>query len=179
MSLNVDWMRQNVVDISRYLPEFLQKDGNFKAVTNVSSLEHERIRVALQDIFAQFFVDTATWGLSMWERVFDLTPAADEIDEYRRNQILLKMRGAGMSTVTVMTNIVNTFGNGYIVENNERYNFSIYCAIAADALIKMKKQIEIYKPAHMGYTVYLGYSWNGNITFDGTKSYNTTVEEGG
>jgi uncharacterized protein YmfQ (DUF2313 family) len=176
--LNTAWMRKNMVDISNYLPEFLQKDGNFKAVTNIMSNEHERVREELQDIFAQFFIDTATWGLTMWERVCELIPAENETYEYRRNQIKQKIRGTGMSTVTVMTNIVNTFGNGYIVENNERYNFSIYCVIAADALIKMKKQIEIYKPAHMGYTVYLGYSWNGNITFDGTKSYNTTVEEG-
>ena len=178
MSLNVDWMRQNTVDISRYLPAFLQKDGNFKAITDVSSMEHERIRAELQDIFAQFFVDTATWGLSMYERVFDLTPAADEIYEYRRNQILQKMRGTGMSTVAVMTKIVNTYGSGYIVENNAKYNFSIYCSAETAALAKMKKQIEIYKPAHLGYTVYLGYSWNGAIQFDGKYTYNTTVEEG-
>jgi uncharacterized protein YmfQ (DUF2313 family) len=177
--LNTAWMRKNTVDISKYLPKYLQKDNNFHAITDVTSFEHEKVRQELQDIFEQFFVSTATWGLEMWERVFELTPTSDEIYEYRRNQILLKMRGAGMSTVAAMTKIVNTYGSGYIVEDNAKYNFSIYCSAEAAALVKMKQQIEIYKPAHLGYTVYLGYSWNGNITFDGSHNYDTAVEEGG
>jgi hypothetical protein len=171
-------MRQNTVDISKYLPKFLQEDENFRAVTDVTSFEHEHIRRELQDIFAQFFVTTATWGLEMWERVFDLIPTSDEIYEYRRNQVLLKMRGAGMSTVAAMTKIVNTYGSGYIVEDNARYNFSIYCTSETTALTKMKQQIEIYKPAHLGYIVYLGYSWNGNIIFDGSHNYDAAIEEG-
>lgn len=171
-------MRQDSIDISKYLPEFLQKDGNFKAVTNVSSTEHERIRTELQDVFNQFFVSTATWGIALWERVLGLTPAANEIIEYRRNQVLVKMRGTGISTKAVMEKIVNTYGSGYIIENNDKYNFAIYCSADSTALIKMKDQIAIYKPAHLGYTVYLGYSWNGAIKFDGTYTFNTTYEEG-
>jgi len=177
--VNKDWMRQNTVDISRYLPEFLQKDGNFSAVTSASSMEHERIRIRLQDIFDQFFVETATWGLSIYERVLGLIPAANETIEYRRKQILIRMAGTSMSTVQFLTKIVNTYGSGYIKEYTNKYYFNIYAACNdLAALTKMKEDIGIYKPAHLGFTIYLGYSWNGDITFDGSKTYGTYTING-
>ena len=173
-AVNKDWMRQETVDISKYLPEFLQKDGNFSAITSACSMEHEEIRTVLQDIFDQFFVETATWGLSMYERVWGLIPAADETYEYRRKQILIHMAGTSMSTVKFLTQIVNTYGSGYIKEYNNEYYFNIYAACNDPAaLLKMKEDIGIYKPAHLGFTIYLGYSWNGNINFDGSSTYGT------
>ena len=181
MSLvNKDWMRQNTVDITKYLPEFLQSDKNFKAVATACSMEHESIRTALQDIFDQFYVNTATWGLSLWENVLGLVPTADETIEYRRKQILIRLQGFQTSTLAFLTQIVNTYGSGYIEENNDKYFFNIYAACNDKAaLAKMKEDISVYKPAHLGYTIYLGYSWNGNITFDGTKTYGTYIVDGG
>jgi hypothetical protein len=174
--VNKDWMRQNTVDVTKYLPEFLQSDPNFKAVADACSLEHENIRVGLQDIFNQFFINTATWGLSMYESVLDLTPAADEIIEYRRKQILVRLSGLGMSTVAFLTKIINTYGSGYIQEYNDHYYFNVYTVTQdAVAVQKMKEDINTYKPAHLGFTIYLGYSWNGNITFDGSSTYGTYI----
>ena len=49
------WMRQNEVDISRYLPKFLLKDKRISCVLAADSAEHELQRLSLQDLQAQFY----------------------------------------------------------------------------------------------------------------------------
>ena len=66
------------IDITQYLPPFLKKDPHFRAVCEACSWEHENIRNAILDALNQFFVEKATWGLSMWERVLDLHPSPED-----------------------------------------------------------------------------------------------------
>ena len=170
-----EFIRRNQVDITKYLPDFLKKDGAFKAVCDVHSMEHERIRQLLPDIFAQFSPYTATWGLSLWEKVLNMYSDANVTTNYRRAQILAKIKGLKTSTLDVMNGIVNTFGNGYIEEHNDRYYFNVYVSCNDSSSLNMLKQeLIIFRPAHLGLNIYLGYSWNGNISFDGKYNFNTT-----
>ena len=66
------------IDITQYLPPFLKKDPHFRAVCEACSWEHENIRNAILDALNQFFVEKATWGLSMWEQVLDLHPSPED-----------------------------------------------------------------------------------------------------
>ena len=36
-------------------------------------------------------------------------------------------------------------------------------------------QLNIYKPAHLGYAIYLGYSWNGKIYWNGEATFSTAT----
>lgn len=60
MSAN-EWMRQHSIDVLDYLPRFLGKDPMFKKTADTCSTEHNRLRLALQDLADNFFVNTATW----------------------------------------------------------------------------------------------------------------------
>lgn len=42
-----------------------------------------------------------------------------------------------------------------------------------ETLSKLIAQLDIYKPAHLGYAIYLGYSWNGKIHWDGETFLNS------
>mgnify|MGYP001679552504 CR=1 FL=1 len=53
-----DWMRQDAVNILDYLPRFLGMDPNFHATNHADSKEHDRIRLLLQDLLNQVYVDT-------------------------------------------------------------------------------------------------------------------------
>lgn len=171
-------LRSETIDISRYLPAFLQKDGNFRAICETFSWEHEKVRQAILDVLDQFFVNTATWGLVLWERVLDLHPRPSENYGFRRKKILAKLQGAQTSTVAVMNLIVNTYGYGYVEEHNDRYYFNIYTTTQNERDLKeMEQQILFYKPAHLGINVYLGFSWNGLINFDGQHTYGTSNRE--
>lgn len=39
----------------------------------------------------------------------------------------------------------------------------------------MQNTIIYYKPAHLGLNVYLGFSWNGKIQFDGKYTYDSSI----
>lgn len=174
INAGVEFLRQGKIDITKYLPMFLQKSGVFKATADAESAEHERILNAIQNIFKQFYVYDATWGLSLWENVLGTQSKDGYTYDLRRANILTRLRGLKTSTLAVMEGIVNTYGSGYIIEHNDKYYFNVYCSAPSDAAIQaMHDDLVIYRPAHLGLNVYLGYSWDGDITWDGSHTYDT------
>ena len=73
MSAN-DWMRQSRMDILKYLPNFLSKDPMFHCAAETCNEEHDRLRLALQNLADNFFVNTATWALPRLSRRSVRTP---------------------------------------------------------------------------------------------------------
>lgn len=169
-----EFVRQGKIDISRYLPTFLKKSGTFKATADAESAEHERILSAIQDVFKQLYVSDATWGLEIWENVLGIKSKSNYTYDLRRANILTRLRGLKTSTLAVMEGIVNTYGSGYIIEHNDRYYFNVYCsAPSPEAVQAMHDDLVVYRPAHLGLNIYLGYSWDGDITWDGSHTYDT------
>lgn len=174
INAGVEFLRQGKIDITKYLPMFLQKSGVFKATADAESAEHERILNAIQNIFKQFYVSDATWGLSLWENVLGIQSKDGYTYDLRRANILTRLRGLKTSTLAVMEGIVNTYGSGYIIEHNDRYYFNVYCsAPSPEAVQAMHDDLVIYRPAHLGLNIYLGYSWDGDITWDGAHALDT------
>lgn len=172
------FLRVVPVDLKRYLPLFLEKDSAFSKTLNALSTEHEKQRLQLIDVTKQFFVTTATWGLSDWENFLDLHPDSTDSEGKRRARILIALRGSQTTTLSRVQDIVNAYGTGYVEEHNDQNYFTIFISSTDDAsLAEMQKIIEVYKPAHLGCKVYLGWSWNGKINFDGTYTYGTSMEE--
>lgn len=65
------------------------------------------------DILAQLWPDTATWGLAAWEIALGLeTPA--ESYEVRRSRITAKLRGFGSVTPALMQTVAESYTRGEI-----------------------------------------------------------------
>lgn len=177
MSAN-EWMRQSEVDVLDYLPKFLGKDPMFKKAADTSSTEHNRLRLALQDLADNFFVNTATWALPLYESFLGIKRSEEDTDEFRRQRILFKLQHVDVSTMEFMNSIINLYSVGHIEEVNEEYYFKVYCIMNAEdteTLQKLIDQLDIYKPAHLGYAIYLGYSWNGKIYWNGEATFSTAT----
>lgn len=177
MSAN-NWMRQRRMDILKYLPHFLSKDPMFRRAAETCNEEHDRLRLALQDLADNFFVNTATWALSLYESFLGIKPGDGDTDEFRRQRILFKLQHVDVSTVDFMNSIVNLYSVGHIEEVNEEYYFKVYCIMNdkdTGTLSKLIAQLDIYKPAHLGYAIYLGYSWNGKIHWNGEATFSTAT----
>lgn len=177
MSAN-EWMRQSEIDVLAYLPRFLQKDPMFYHTADTCSAEHNRLRLSLQDLVNNFFVSTATWALELFESFLGLQAVDGETDDFRRQRILFKLQHVDVSTVDFMNSIINLYSVGHIEEVNEEYYFKVYCIMDennTDALQKLISQLDIYKPAHLGYAIYLGYSWNGRIYWNGEATFSTAT----
>ena len=177
MSAN-DWMRQSRMDILKYLPNFLSKDPMFHCAAETCNEEHDRLRLALQDLADNFFVNTATWALPLYESFLGIKPSDGDGEEFRRQRILFKLQHVDVSTKDFMNSIINLYSVGHIEEVNEEYYFKVYCIMNGKdttTLQKLITQLNIYKPAHLGYAIYLGYSWNGKIHWNGEATFSTAT----
>lgn len=148
------WLRDEKVDISKYLPEFVRGDPVLGQTLAIESKEHERQRLEIRDLLAQAFIDTATWGLGDWERILGLKPDAGDTYEQRRNRVLLKLNGRQTSTVDFMRRLAKRYCTDDTVvsidEHNSEYAFGV--RLEGELLDKpgLKEAIETYKPAHLG-----------------------------
>ena len=160
-------LRRTPVKTLKHLPKFLPIDDDFKNTELISDDEHEKLRLAVLDVKNQLFVETATWGLSDWERVLGISVKENAGIEDRRIQILLKLQGLNTVSEAFMNNLINMFcedKSGYIIQHNPEYWFEVVLngnqKLDLDSL---SDAIETYKPAH------LGYIYSVNIALDNRR----------
>ena len=171
-------IRNGPVDILRYLPDFLAKDKKFKLLHDCESREHERLRLALNDLFAQFFIPIAgESGIEKWEKIIGLIPRADADLEARRRAVLLWLQSNQVSTVEFMRRLAARYyhddANVQIEEHNEEYYFRILAESFATDYRGLLDAMEIYKPAHLGLEIHSNIDTSAAIYFGSvTGSYN-------
>lgn len=166
-------LRRTPVKTLKHLPKFLPTDNDFKNTELISDDEHEKLRLAVLDVKNQLFVETATWGLSDWERVLGISVKENAGIEDRRIQILLKLQGLNTVSEAFMNNLINMFcedKSGYIIQHNPEYWFEVVLngnqKLDLDSL---SDAIETYKPAHLGYT------YSVNISLDSRRYIGSKV----
>ena len=148
--------RDYIVELAKYLPEFLRQDPEMKAILEVESAEH-RVQVEiLKDIQKQLFVDTATWGLAFFEKELGLKPNATDNYEQRRNRILIYLQ----QRKTVNKEFIEELFSRYVSEGSqivvmEDNPDNTFWVIDTGGRIlypdDLHEAIETYKPAHLRY----------------------------
>lgn len=148
--------RDYLVELAKYLPEFLRQDPEMKAILEVESSEH-RVQVEiLKDIQKQLFVDTATWGLAFFEKELGLKPNATDNYEQRRNRILIYLQ----QRKTVNKEFIEELFSRYVSEGSqivvmEDNPDNTFWVIDTGGRIlypdDLHEAIETYKPAHLRY----------------------------
>jgi len=164
-------LRTYKVDVLRYLPKFLSRDSTFKATQDSLSEEHEKQRLLIIDICKQLFVESATWGLDDWERVYGLHNKHLPIDQ-RRNLLLVKMRGTQTITESKLQEIVNLVyppKNAKVRENTGPNTFKVIID-TLDAMDEIRRVVEIYKPAHLSYLLSHAFTSKGPMMISGAVS---------
>lgn len=149
-----DWMRNDKVDILKYLPPFLGKDKSFKAANNADSTEHDAIRADLQDLLDQLYVVTATWGIEKWEELVDIAPQDGTDIAARRAAVLLKLKMPPGVTVTFLEKLINQYiadKSGTVTDHPETYatDFDIPL-LDKESMAGVTRDVRIYIPAHIG-----------------------------
>lgn len=129
----------------------------------VSKAEAEK-----DSFFNQLNVDTATWGLELWEKEYGLETDITKTLLDRRSRIKSKMRGTGTSTKKLIQNIAESFSNGYVevTEHNDEYYFEIEFVgkIGLPPNIPdIKTAIEEAKPAHLNVVYICKYRTHGDL----------------
>lgn len=132
-----------------------------KWLYQVMGLEIDTVRGRFEELRAQAFPETATWGLSYWEQRYGITPPDGQSIEERRRAILTKrglrepMNPAKMEWIIEMM----TGCTAHVTEDTAPYTFTVEVetnpalgAFNFDAVFSKLKRI---KPSHLKMEFFL------------------------
>lgn len=151
-------------DLMSYLPEYYQNVVEMKTIQEIASDELGLFLWAINDVLNQCFVDTATWGLSLWESELGLITDATKSYERRREQIKAKIRGSGTTTKQMIIDTAAAFSGGEVdvIEYPAESRFEVQFIGTKGIPPNMPgfmAMIEQIKPAHLAYSFKYSYTW--------------------
>lgn len=151
-------MQRNIKrDLMDALPRYYDDSPEVDAIMSANATEIDRIRRNAHDVLDQFYVNTATHGLDVWERVLALSPRPNSTLEFRRSRILARLNGTAPATIANLTDVVNAHVSGKntrIVEYNGEYRFEAEIPLENNVdTASLLRDINEVKPAHLGFGV--------------------------
>lgn len=155
------------IDLMKYLPKYWHSIKEMIEIQKTLGVEVYRLDKHLENIFEQCFIDTATWGLSLWENELGLSSNKFMSYEHRREIIKAKLRGTSTSTIAMIENVASAFSGGEVevIEHNDKYMFEIkFVGIKGipSNMQGLKNALEEVKPAHLG----IEYSYTFTLWID-------------
>lgn len=139
-----------------YLPPVLREIREFKTIDDIAGYELGLLKLTIQDILNQCFIDTATWGLLLWENEYGIETDLNKSYEERREILKAKKRGHGTVNKKMIKETAEAFSGGevQILEHPESYSFTVkFIGIKGIPrnLAAFKDMLDSIKPAHLSY----------------------------
>lgn len=116
----------------------------------------DRLAADIEETWAQFSVETATWGLAeVWEPMLGIPSDLSKSLDIRRSQVKAKLQGLSVTTPAIIKTIAERYTGGVatVEEHPAEYRFRVIL----DGLINvpkdlaaLKKSVAEIKPAHLG-----------------------------
>lgn len=159
------------------MPGYYKTSKVIDNLNNANSSELNNYHQKLEDVFNQFFINTADYSLERWEKELGLVVDNSYNTDFRRSRILSKLRGQGTVTISLIKNVSESYSNGEVdvIENNPDYSFTIkFVGLKGipPNLDDLKKAIDDIKPAHLNVIyefTYNPWSYAKTLTWGGVK----------
>ena len=176
-TLNNETIESLTPNLMKYLPTYYKDSLVMNNLMQTLAKEIALINYKIEDILNQFFIDTATWGLDLWEKELGINTDIQKSYETRREVIKAKLRGQGTITKNMLKNTAMAYTNAEseIIENPQDYSFIIKFIGIKGIPPNMQlliDTIEEIKPAHLAYSFQYMYTW-----WDGLKTLNWTQSQ--
>lgn len=150
-----------------YLPEDYKKSKPTVEVLQGLEKLWTKLGGDIADFQNQMAVETATWGLGLWEWVYGIETDLTKSYEARRNVVEAKMRGSGTTTVALIKSTAESYVGAVRVEEvNSEYKFVIYMVDEVGIpknIEDLKKTIREIKPAHLDFEIVFRYNTHGDL----------------
>lgn len=173
-------------ELRRYLPRFMWEElREMDALLKAQGYEIGRMWDELDDSFKQTYVESATWGLQLWERLLALPVSLRKPYDARRAAVKARLQVCATCTPELLATLAqSTTGvEAIVTEDTANYEFTI-CFVGAYGIPKnmqtLREAVEIAKPAHLNclykfkYTIWnelKPFTWNDlkPYTWDGLR----------
>jgi Uncharacterised protein conserved in bacteria (DUF2313) len=170
--------RDTYKELSDYLPKYYEDIRKVSTMIKTQSNEATRIRELLTELFRQFYVNTATYGLNRWESNSGLQESERSYSE-RRDYVNSKLRGTGTVTKALIKAVVDAFYTCEVTELNGEFLVEIKLVgkrgIPSN-LADIERAINDIIPAHLGIT--FKFTWlpwseveQASLTWDQADTY--------
>lgn len=162
-------------DLMGYLPRYYEKSAIMKAIQEVAAPELGRLKYTVTDILSQYFINTATWGLALWEKELGIPIDTGKPTEQRRSVVKAKLRGIGTVTKAMIRQTAEAYSGGEaeVMEYPAEYRFVIRFTGQRGVPPNMgdlTRTIEGIKPAHLAVSFEYTY-----LYWDEARAYTWTA----
>jgi hypothetical protein len=123
--LGTDLTRDINRDMFDYMPKDYEELAESSAIVTAEASEFETLNADVADVLDQFFVDTATWGLDMWESICGIATDISKPYDQRRSVIKSKLRGYGTVTTAFVQSVAESYANGDVDVIEDPANYTI------------------------------------------------------
>ena len=136
-------------------------------VSNANALENERLALEgkVKTLINDLFVITSE-NINEWENFVGIKVDVTKPLEFRKNNVIARIRGKGTTTKELIKNVSESYANAEVdvIENNNLYSFLVkFIGVKGipENLDDLKKAIEEIKPAHLSVNYAFTYnSWS-------------------
>ncbi|SNT18815.1 hypothetical protein SAMN05446037_104927 [Anaerovirgula multivorans] len=149
-----------------YLPTYERKSKVFQEIMKAAAKEVDQEYVDIKSLSNQLLINTATWGLAIYEQELGIQTDINKSYEERRNAIIAKWRGIGKVDKNLIQLITESYavGDVSVVFNHA---ITIYLLGVNETMIGMKdllNSIEEIKPAHLRLQIIYVYITYGELS---------------
>ncbi len=163
-------------------PEFLRESPEFADLQAALQTEMDALRARLESMAEQLVLDTATWGLDLWESTLGLVPGRAMGLRARRARIAAKLRGAGTSTVEAVRQVVESFTGGEVTVIEHASQFRVELKFSSEHVLDLGQVTAALRemlPAHLVFGLEFTAGEAGQILGWGTAAGSAGVLPGG
>lgn len=161
------------------LPELWQNSAEVAALQAGLDGTIEKAEADAAELMSQVFVDTATWGLSYWEKLLGLSAGDDMTDTERRERIRAKLGSGTVATKSKIASIVSNYENGDVEITEDFGNYKIQFRFVSkmgvpSQIEALQKTIADVLPAHLqAEYIFTFRKWDelSSYTWDELSSY--------
>lgn len=153
------------VNLSDYLPQVIRDAAEFQAICTAENPELTQVFTCLENVMAdQFVLDATVNGVSRWEKIIEIAPIADTLEE-RKAEILQRMNEQIPYTYRMFDNVLTVMlgADGYNLElqaNDYILKIHLYTSSKAKKVSSLARRIV---PANLMLNLSVEFTDNLNI----------------
>lgn len=144
----------------------MRKSKIYKEIFEAESKQFNSRDEAIADLNAQLSVDTATWGLVIYETELGIPIELNKPYSDRRSVIKSKERGTGKVDAALIKLVADSYSNGDVDINFDGRIHIIFTSVVGTPpnMQDLKNAIEEIKPAHLAVVYLLLYNQYKTLT---------------
>lgn len=167
------------------VPVRYRKNAQTAALLDTLGLSAQQMANLVEDVKKQFFIETATWSLPLWEQQVGISPPTGATEASRRSALKARLLAGGNTTADTIRDMATAM-TGYAarVIMNDDYSFTLEFLGETDDLVELDlssltDSVNLISPAHLRFII-AGLTWERfeavNMTWQKLEDMNMTWE---